>query len=59
VVKEKKKRLPDGVTTEELDLIVKSIWRNMGDGLKPWGKKWTREKERELPEEGLNVEDTL
>ncbi|GAA5966570.1 hypothetical protein JCM3765_000963 [Sporobolomyces pararoseus] len=56
-----KKTLPDGVTEEEMVAIGKLVWKLMGEGLKPWGKKWVRDQgiERNVEEDGLDIKETI
>ncbi|GAA6013530.1 hypothetical protein JCM11491_006111 [Sporobolomyces phaffii] len=56
-----KDRLPVGVAPEELEAIGKSIWRLIGDSLRPWARKWARDQslERSVDDEGLGIEDTI
>lgn len=53
--------LPEGVTEEELEHMAKSVWRVMGDVLRPWARKWAhdRDLDRNFEDDGLNANETL
>ncbi|GAA6064093.1 hypothetical protein JCM10212_004164, partial [Sporobolomyces blumeae] len=55
------KRLPEGVHQEDLDAINASVWRLMGDSLRPWAKRWCGEEGKALGDSGpeLPLEDTI
>ncbi|GAA5941945.1 uncharacterized protein JCM15063_004253 [Sporobolomyces koalae] len=39
-------QLPASIRQEDLDLIASSIWRSMGEILRPWAKQWVRENDQ-------------
>ncbi|BGP15726.1 hypothetical protein JCM10213_007979 [Rhodosporidiobolus nylandii] len=63
-----KKSLPAGVNRTELDLMMGTVWKELGDvaGLRGWGRKWAREERKahltaELEQEDgkAGVEETI